>query len=392
MTIPAGNNWCPTCEEVCHDHASVCTVCGATLTAAPSTATTTATNHRDRGGDPRAAQPPTIRTIASISEVLPELRQINRDLQEMTRRVRQQIQQTEADQARLWEELQQARREWETAPAEWMDPSNNGGGSANRPVSQAYLKKMPRTVLHKHSSILWQSLVAMKTEKDVWSVEGTMGDFGIPLTSDPFDAQGAIIQALPHTGRGGVLSEDCLAQIRKAGGSSVPFLLYFDRGDTTFVQKALLAQKSGAVACLIGNHVADPWPCIMTDSKGEAIDGNLRIPTVLIPKHAALKLKKSLKDHAVAVRLDISEKSTRDCVVCTESLAEGATVIQIPDCGHLFHEDCALPWLQKHNTCMYCRRELPTDDPEYEQERRRTQRTHAGSAPQQNTEFHNFYG
>jgi predicted amidophosphoribosyltransferase len=36
MTIPAGNIYCPSCQEVCHDHPSICTVCGTTLTSPPA--------------------------------------------------------------------------------------------------------------------------------------------------------------------------------------------------------------------------------------------------------------------------------------------------------------------------------------------------------------------
>ena len=52
-------------------------------------------------------------------DALPELRQANQDLTAMIRRIRQQIQDTELQQERLFQELQHAREEWQQAPAEW---------------------------------------------------------------------------------------------------------------------------------------------------------------------------------------------------------------------------------------------------------------------------------
>lgn len=52
-------------------------------------------------------------------EAMPELRQANRDLTVTIRRIRQQIQETEEQQGRLFQELQQTREEWQQAPAEW---------------------------------------------------------------------------------------------------------------------------------------------------------------------------------------------------------------------------------------------------------------------------------
>lgn len=31
-------------------------------------------------------------------------------------------------------------------------------------------------------------------------------------------------------------------------------------------------------------------------------------------------------------------------------------------CGHLYHDNCILTWLSKHNSCPSCRFELKTDN------------------------------
>jgi len=113
MTIPVASNWCPTCEETCTDHVSVCTVCGTGLTQRPPRRSPTAA---------LAAGPATtdrVRLLPTLMDALPELRQANQDLTAMIRRIRQQIQDTEVQQERLFQELQHAREEWQQAPAEW---------------------------------------------------------------------------------------------------------------------------------------------------------------------------------------------------------------------------------------------------------------------------------
>ena len=44
------------------------------------------------------------------------------------------------------------------------------------------------------------------------------------------------------------------------------------------------------------------------------------------------------------------------CVICTDPLTEGR-VIALP-CGHIFHKECALPWLRQESNCPNCRLEL----------------------------------
>ena len=48
------------------------------------------------------------------------------------------------------------------------------------------------------------------------------------------------------------------------------------------------------------------------------------------------------------------------CTVCHDDYEEGTTVVELP-CTHCFHEDCIMPWLETHNTCPVCRKELPAD-------------------------------
>jgi len=58
------------------------------------------------------------------------------------------------------------------------------------------------------------------------------------------------------------------------------------------------------------------------------------------------------------------------CAICCCNIALGEKGQLLP-CGHMFHPNCTKPWLKDHNTCPVCRYELPTDDPDYEEVRRR---------------------
>lgn len=57
------------------------------------------------------------------------------------------------------------------------------------------------------------------------------------------------------------------------------------------------------------------------------------------------------------------------CAICRDILVIGTEVNQLP-CLHLYHPACILPWLNARNSCPLCRYELPTDDQEYEEQKR----------------------
>jgi E3 ubiquitin-protein ligase RNF115/126 len=83
-------------------------------------------------------------------------------------------------------------------------------------------------------------------------------------------------------------------------------------------------------------------------------------------------------------KVEISEvqvKAKETCPVCTDAFELKEKVLQMP-CKHIYHKDCLIPWLERHNTCPVCRFELPTDEKEEKKNE---------PAPQQQN-FFNFFG
>jgi hypothetical protein len=202
------------------------------------------------------------------------------------------------------------------------------------------------------------------------------------VVADPITAPGYLSQSTHRQiqqlqdKHDGSLSASCPSRV---------LLLTMRGGNTTFVQKAQVAAAAGASALIVINHLKEPWPYIMKDSTGQA--RNMKnaaasgvslesFPVVMISQAHGRELLRILQPQTDTPKDDKSlspapveslewilsmqkETTFPECAVCTETFQPGACIVELPHCRHTFHESCALTWLQSHNTCPYCRHELP---------------------------------
>ncbi|CAH9143867.1 unnamed protein product [Cuscuta epithymum] len=97
------------------------------------------------------------------------------------------------------------------------------------------------------------------------------------------------------------------------------------------------------------------------------------VENVSISKPPASKsVVKNLPEVILSKEDDPDKNDATICAVCKDEMSIGEMVRVMP-CAHKYHQNCIFPWLGLRNTCPVCRYELPTDDPEYERRRRRTQ-------------------
>lgn len=50
--------------------------------------------------------------------------------------------------------------------------------------------------------------------------------------------------------------------------------------------------------------------------------------------------------------------SMKECMVCLEEFLMGSEVVCLP-CGHIFHGDCIVRWLETSHLCPLCRFAMP---------------------------------
>jgi hypothetical protein len=200
----------------------------------------------------------------------------------------------------------------------------------------------------------------------------------------PFEQEGRLHVAQPRVGSKNSANPLDMTPSPEHTSRGDEILLMERGGNLTFCQKALQAQSLGCKAVICSNSVPI-WPYTMKDSKQEAETFGLSIPIVMISQSNGKKLLEQLKkaqpmssSPRVVISAQVLGKDASSCVICTESYQPNDAILQIPTCGHAFHESCAKMWLKNHSTCPFCRRQLPCQDEELEQERRREMRLYAG--------------
>ncbi|KAL8037423.1 hypothetical protein ABFX02_11G038700 [Erythranthe guttata] len=74
------------------------------------------------------------------------------------------------------------------------------------------------------------------------------------------------------------------------------------------------------------------------------------------------KLKRSGSKRLNWLKLSWKSSEQDECAVCLEQFvkaAGGGTLMQMP-CGHRFHTNCLMPWLEANAHCPCCRMEIPS--------------------------------
>ena len=325
--------------------------------------------------------------------------------------------------------------EWQTPPPEAMNPSA-ASGKDRTPTSRECIERIPRIAVGTNSSILHECCITVQPPVKCGPFGGCGGSAGNAIKrklhtydsavvaefgpAPPYSHTGRLVLCHPSTGRGG-LEPTTISSL--SANSNYPTIAYMERGEgVTFVRKALMAQAAGASAVIVGNNCG-VWPYVMQDSAGEATKGvvkmgnlkcdiddddgkegakdaddkdtepdskpkddstGLKIPVVMVKRSDGNYIRKLLEQSpGCTTRCTIAAKVLGEkggCIICTDKFDVGDTVMRLPSCSHCFHEKCALTWLTKHNTCPMCRRELPTDDKEYESRRRAEGRSHAAAS------------
>eukprot|EP00978_Attheya_sp_CCMP212_P044783 scaffold322746_cov59-Attheya_sp.AAC.1 len=91
----------------------------------------------------------------------------------------------------------------------------------------------------------------------------------------------------------------------------------------------------------------------------ETINEDKDIKTAILPANKTTA-EATEEDH-------LTEKEPKDdaqhkitCAICIADYEEGEMVATGTTCSHLFHTECLLDWLDKHDACPYCRKDMMT--------------------------------
>jgi Ring finger domain/PA domain len=235
----------------------------------------------------------------------------------------------------------------------------------DRQISSEYLSKLGKVVLDNRRGLLHDIVLCIGP----LSIMGVLASFG-PLPETEIACP--IVFGDPEFGDAPSFSNS---------SSCTGSIVVLKRGKVSFAQKAIAASSSGATAVIVG-QTFDIWPFVMTDSAGEIVELNLKIPVLMISQADLILLEKLIKpvghgsieiSHQKTDPNDISVMSSSrnsmisklicgrfedECSICQEKMLEGETVLKL-NCRHAYHATCVQSWLERHNTCPLCRNEMP---------------------------------
>ncbi|VVB10484.1 unnamed protein product [Arabis nemorensis] len=111
------------------------------------------------------------------------------------------------------------------------------------------------------------------------------------------------------------------------------------------------------------NHLHDPLlfrlvsKKILVAAKGR----DLSRPSLFMIIAVKLTQKEYLVVPSVSAPSTATDPDQESCAICLENMLESKTnhICQLPDCSHLFHEQCLNKWLDRQqNSCPLCRQSV----------------------------------
>lgn len=351
--------YCILCEEERNDHPSICTACGENLQPRPPQ------QQQRQSTSTSSRQLEQLNTLANIlnndnnnNGILPD--NINRLTTILNNTNNITIPNNNDD--------NNTGEIWEQPPAEALDPTNAQNNNNRRATSKKFIDHIPRINIDSKSFILYDATVQIPlsgTKDGIitnYTFHATIGELSngkIP----PYKIRG-IIKTIQS------LKKQKQQQDNNNNNNENNVIAYFTRGGgVTFTSMIEQAKEVGAIGIIVVNN-SSVWPYVMKGSLSN--NTKTTIPAIMIKRSDGKLLYSQITNANNTAEATITVKKTKneECVICKENFKINDLIIRLPFCFHYFHEECALYWLRKNNTCPCCRKELPTDDEEYELERR----------------------
>lgn len=231
--------------------------------------------------------------------------------------------------------------------------------SPSRAISTDYLKTMGMVKLDSRRSLLYECVLSIGPLR----IYGTLSEFSpLPNNDNNNLTFNQAILGDPIEGDKTKLNNENELIISNNNNAKA---LILKRGKISFVQKALLAQKSGANLLIIIQSFAI-WPFVCQDSTSELKESGveLTIPVIISQEDGVLVeriiLESIAREHQSLSSGELKiAKGNEDCSICMDNMKEGDTLLRLPCGKHVFHATCIEGWLKEHNTCPLCRHAMP---------------------------------